>query len=244
MRLPHGFRRISTAVGPIGLPSELRLLPAVDAVVFPRAPTVLRAVRSSSAELLLDVGPDADGDAVIGVVAQQLPTQWPAACELFDVGCAVRLTAMRDDGPHVEALIIGGPIFRIVELDWAVSPSIAQVEAMAVPECPPVPVDQARDSVLRDIARAVLYAELGERTPAYDLVDSLRHPADLASVCLSCLQLPIAELQTLLVGPPEARLARAVGELVTGRRAEEHREEILTLAARGQLRKAPRVLSR
>ncbi|MHB8874127.1 MAG: LON peptidase substrate-binding domain-containing protein [Myxococcaceae bacterium] len=231
VRLPQGYRPLPTESGPIGLPGSLPLLILVNSVLFPRAPAVVRVRRAPSVDLVRELADDAVESAIAGVVAQRTPTEWPSLPgDLFHVGCAARLIAVREDGGDISVLLQGGPLFRVTEAHGDTRYLVARVVPFPVPESPPSSIDEASRLVLYEVAEALLEAELGERTAARDLLESLRHPSDVASVCLYGLELPIDEQQELLLAGPDTRLRRAVGELVTGLRATKAREQLLARA--------------
>ncbi|MHB8872491.1 MAG: LON peptidase substrate-binding domain-containing protein [Myxococcaceae bacterium] len=222
---------VPTASGPIGVPGSLPLLVLVNSVLFPRAPAVVRVKRAPSIELIGEVTSGAVDGALVGVVAQRMPTEWPSLPgDLFQIGCAARIVAVREEGDVLSVLLQGGPLFRVTELQGGARYLVGKVVQCPVSESSPASDDEVSRLVLNEVAEALLEADLGERTAARDVLESLRHASDVASVCLYGLELPIGEQQELLLAGPDARLKRAVGELVIGPRATETREHLLARA--------------
>ena len=177
------------------MPTLLPLLPLLDAVIFPRAPAVVHATRKASSEVLRAAARSGD---VIGIVTQS-GADLLSERAFLDFGCAARVVALRDVDDEVTAIVIAGPLFRLIEVRAFTPVVVGYVEELHSHELAPTQLDDSARSVLFEIAEAILTSDVGERTAARDLLELARHPSDLASICLYGLELPLSELEELLL---------------------------------------------
>ncbi len=179
------------------LPGELAVLPARDGVLFPGM-TMPAAIVGEPWVQLLDEA--ATQGAPVAIVAQVQPDGGPQPSNLYRVGTAARIAALRRlPNGAVQVLLQG--IARIRILEFTRTEPYPRAAVLALPER----TDGAGTAEIEALRRTVLdlFAQVARLSPAIpesaaDAAAGIDRPGTLADFCANAIDLPVADRQQVL----------------------------------------------
>ncbi len=179
------------------LPGELAVLPARDGVLFPGM-TMPAAIVGEPWVQLLDEA--ATQGAPVAIVAQVQPDGGPQPSNLYRIGTAARIAALRRlPNGAVQVLLQGIARIRIVE--FTRTEPYPRAAVLALPER----TDGAGTPEIEALRRTVLdlFAQVARLSPvipesAADAAAGIDRPGTLADFCANAIDLPVADRQQVL----------------------------------------------